>query len=127
MTLRTDIVTALRSVPALAGTGASSRVFEGTFLQPDGTLPAWPAARFTGDNTAFESMCGDSDPAEDDVALQVDLVVGTTPADLEALRLLVIAAMQAMAGYTVTRGIDQYVYDAETKTHRRIIQFTIHL
>jgi hypothetical protein len=111
----------------------STRIYEGTFPQPP-AVPVWPAARFTFvGNTPYAALCGDSDIEADDVRVQIDLVVAETAgtAALHTLRAAVIAAMSAMvlqSGETPlpsTRDTDLYEFDAETKTHRFILDFLL--
>jgi hypothetical protein len=109
-----------------------TRIYEGTFPQPAGVPPAYPAARYTFvGNTPYAALCGDSDIDADDVRVQIDLVVQTSQADLHTLRRAVIAAMSAMvvqvgeSPLPSTRETDLYEYDAETKTHRFIIDFLL--
>ena len=122
-----------RSVARTLATVAtlSTRIYEGTFPQPP-AVPVWPAARFTfAGNTPYPALCGDSDIDADDVRVQIDLVVQTSQADLHALRRAVIAAMANMvlqSGETPlpsTRDTDLYEFDAETKTHRQILDFIL--
>lgn len=109
-----------------------ARIYEGTFPQPP-AAPVWPAARFTfAGNTPYPALCGDSDIDADDVRVQIDLVVQTSQADLHTLRAAVIAAMSTMvvqpgeSSLPSTRDTDLYEFDAETKTHRQIIDFLLY-
>jgi hypothetical protein len=124
-----------RSVARTLATVAtlSGRIYEGTFPQPP-AVPVWPAARFTFvGNTPYAALCGDSDIDADDVRVQIDLVVDAAggTAALHTLRRAVIAAMSAMVVQSgesplpSTRDTDLYEYDAETKTHRFILDFLL--
>lgn len=112
-------------------TTLGARIYEGTFPQPP-AVPIWPAARYTFvGNTPYAALCGDSDIDADDVRVQIDLVVQTSQADLHTLRRAVIAAMSAMvvqpgeSPLPSARETDLYEFDAETKTHRFIIDFVL--
>lgn len=122
-----------RSVARTLATVAtlSGRIYEGVFPQPP-AVPVWPAARYTFvGNTPYAALCGDSDIDADDVRVQIDIVVQTSQADLHTLRRAVIAAMSAMVVQSgesplpSTRDTDLYEYDAETKTHRFILDFLL--
>lgn len=111
-----------------------TRIYEGTFPQPPAT-PVWPAARFTFvGNTPYAALCGDSDIDADDVRVQVDICVADAAgtAALHALRRAVVVAMENMviqSGETPlpsTRDTDLYDFDAETKTHRFILDFVLY-
>lgn len=125
-----------RSVARTLATVATlaTHIYEGTFPQPP-AVPVWPAARFTFvGNTPYPALCGDADIEADDVRVQIDLVVAEAAgtAALHTLRAAVIAAMSAMvlqSGETPlpsTRDTDLYEFDAETKTHRFILDFLLY-
>ncbi len=125
-----------RSVARTLATVATlgSRIYEGTFPQPAGVPPSYPAARFTFvGNTPYPALCGDSDIDADDVRVQIDICVADAAgtAALHTLRRAVIAAMANMvlqSGETPlpsTRDTDLYEFDAETKTHRQILDFLL--
>lgn len=113
-------------------TTLGTRIYEGTFPQPP-AAPSWPAARFQfAGNTPYAALCGDSDIDADDVRVQVDIVVQTSQADLHTLRRAVILAMSNMVVQSgesplpSTRDTDLYEFDAETKTHRQILDFLLY-
>lgn len=117
MALEQQLFTALRSL-------VSNRVYPTIFQQPDGTLPAWPALRYTiTASVPIEDLCGDGDDQTADVSVQID-VVDKTYAAVSTLRLSVMAAMRGLP--TPARmSFSSREYDSETLTHRAILIYDV--
>jgi Protein of unknown function (DUF3168) len=100
----------------------STRVYPVTFPQsPD--IPVWPAIRYTPIGGVVEhTSCGDADSP--DVEIQIDVV----SANFSALITLVELVKTAFNTFSVPAVLENYPifdYDAETKTHRAILLYTI--
>ncbi len=117
MSVETDLFTTLRSL-------VSDRVYPQTFEQPSGTLPLWPAIRYTVTNTVpVEDLCGDGDDETADIYVQID-AVDETYSKMRSLRLEIMESMRSFPTPARLSGsLD--VYDVETKTHRAILSYTI--
>lgn len=119
MTVETEIVTALRTVPALA-----LAVHQDVFPQPPAT-PKWPAVRFVKvSGTAYPDVCGDGGEDTDDVRFQIDVVSGKSADERNELMRQVRAALSA--AWFLSQGSASNEYDAETKTYRGTIDVVSH-
>lgn len=101
-----------------------SRVFPNTFPQ-EINFSSWPAIRYTvisSDNAP--TVCGTDGIATDDVLVQLDLVAKTYSA-LMALRDAAITSLMTLTPPPVRAGM-QETFDAETKTHRAILEVTFY-
>jgi hypothetical protein len=99
----------------------SSRAFPVTF--PQEPLPTWPAIRYTPTGGAVQqTSCGDADAP--DLSIQID-AVATKFADVVALSGQIKTAMKAFSVPAVLENSPIFDYDAETKTHRAILSYTI--
>lgn len=100
----------------------SNRVYPNTFPQPP-ELPVWPAIRYSvisSDNE--ESICGTDDVSTDDTQVQLD-IVARTHGGATTLRDQVIQNMQCLDPPAVRMSGGFQSYDAETKTHRVVLDF----
>jgi Protein of unknown function (DUF3168) len=98
----------------------SNRVYPGTFPETVPAFANWPAIRstlVTSNNAA--TVCGTNSVATDDTHMQLDIVAAKY-SDMLSLRDAVIAALMNLNPPCVRDGL-QEVYDAETKTHRAIL------
>jgi hypothetical protein len=103
----------------------SGRVYPNTFRQPDGGMPVWPAIRYQIINSVPAADIEGTVGVElDDGTVQVDVVARTYGA-MAVLRDQVIAAMQNTDPPCI-RGPIRETDDAETKTHRCILEFTFY-
>ncbi len=109
--------------PALSAL-VGGRVHAATFPQ-EPLAPSWPAIRFTVvSDTPFPDQCGSEDEPTDDVRVQLD-VVALTYDVMKTLKSSVIAAMASVTpGCERTGGFE--TFDAETKTHRAMIEYVFH-
>jgi hypothetical protein len=107
---------------ALLAPLVSNRCYPLTFVQPNGSLPVWPAIRYTpagGDPT--QDICGSGDADGDTVRMQLDLVAATN-ADLSALLTSVRTALRDATVFDATlQGSPEETWDPDTKTHRAIL------
>lgn len=118
MSLETELFAVLKGL-------VSNRVYPLTFVQPSGSLPVWPAIRYTLVSVVpEEDLCGDGDDETATARVQLD-VVDKTYAGARALRLSVMSAMRAFI-YPARLAASADTYDDETKTHRVILDYTIH-
>ncbi|WP_287740058.1 DUF3168 domain-containing protein [Diaphorobacter sp.] len=104
------------------------RCYARTFLQPDGALPPWPAARFVfASLTTAPSICGDGGDDAADYRVQIDLAdaYGKGEAAFLALRAQLLAAMQALGATFVLDG-QRDEFDAETKTLRCSLDYLVY-
>lgn len=101
----------------------SDRCYPTTFEQPpDGRLPTWPAIRYTVISSDSVVDIDGTDSAEtDDTLVQIDLVAKTHGA-VVTLRDQVINAMMGLDPPAVRQNSIQ-LYDAETKTHRIVLDY----
>lgn len=117
MSLENDLVTALKSL-------VGNRMSPNTFPQPP-ALPTWPAIRYTFiDTVPVLDICGDGDDATATPRIQID-VVAETYTQARTIRLQVMAAMRTFVPPAILE-LSSGEYDAETKTHREILDYTIH-
>lgn len=117
MSLETDIFDALKTL-------VGNRVAPVVFPQPP-AVPTWPAIRFTiVDSVPTTDLCGDGDDETATPRVQLD-VVARTFAAARALRLQVMAAMRGFSPPAILESSTQ-AYDADTKTYREILDYTIH-
>lgn len=103
------------------------RCYPNRFPQPlDNTAPLWPAIRYTiSSSEPAPSLCGTNDASSDDVTVRIE-AVATTYAGMQSLRDLIIAAIQDTDPPS-TRGPAGFeTDDAETKTHRALLEYTFH-
>ena len=99
----------------------SGRVFPVTF--PQEPLPTWPAIRYTptGGEMA-QTSCGDAD--DPNISMQID-VVDVKFSEVVSLSESVKTAMKAFSVPAALENSPVFDYDAETKTHRVILSYTI--
>lgn len=98
-----------------------NRVFPVTY--PQEPLPTWPAIRYTPTGGALQqTSCGDA--MDGDVSVQID-VVALKFVDLVPLVAQVRTSLDAFSVPCVLDSEPGFEYDAETKTHRAILQYTI--
>lgn len=94
---------------------------------PQEPLPTWPAIRYTpvGGSTNPD-VCGSGDGAEDDVAVQIDVVASTylTARDLQQQVRAALMAWPLVPA--VADGAPLFDFDPETRTHRAIQTFTLY-
>jgi hypothetical protein len=118
MMISAVVFTALRGLVA-------DRVYPATFIQPDGSLPSWPAIRYaTVDAVADVTICGNDLGETDDEHVQIDIAAKSFGAMI-ALRDQVYAALQNVEP-PATRERSQWTVDTRTKTYRAIIEYTFH-
>lgn len=117
MTVEADLFTALKGL-------VGNRCYPNAFpLTPP--APVWPAIRYTFvAETPAIALCGDSGEADADARVQLDLAA-TTYAGVRTLRASVLAALAAFDPPAVLQGSFGQ-YDAETKTHREVLDYVIH-
>lgn len=112
------IFTALRSL-------VNDRCYPSKFEQPDGTLPPWPAIRYTVVNANnVPTICGTDDVDTDDTTVQID-VVAKTHGGMVTVRDQVITAMQATYPPCIRDSVFE-TWDTETKTHRCVLTYTFY-
>ena len=116
MTLEADLFTALKTL-------VGNRVAPVVFPQPP-AVPTWPAIRVTIDLSPLIDICGDGDDATANTRVQLD-VVAKDYEQARSLRLNVKAQMEAFAP-PATLEFSSSEYDAETKTYREILQYSVH-
>ena len=93
---------------------------------PQEPLPTWPAIRYTPvGGTTYPDACGSGDGAEDDVAVQIDVVASTYLAARD-LHQQVRAALMTFSPPAVADGAPLFDFDPETRTHRAIQTFTLY-
>lgn len=114
MSLKADLYTLLAPL-------VGNRCYPLTFVQPNGSLPVWPAIRYTvvgGDPT--QDICGSGDADGDTTRVQIDLVAATN-AELSTLLASVRTALRDATVFAATlAGSPEEVWDIDTKTHRAI-------
>lgn len=117
MTVEADLYAELAPLVA-------NRVYPNTFpLSPPN--PAWPSIRYSfASEVPAIALCGNSDDASADTRVQLDLVAATYSA-ARGLRQSVMAAMETFDPPAVLQSSFGQ-YDAETKTHREILDYLIH-
>lgn len=117
MTVETDLYTALKSL-------VGNRMSPDTFPQPP-AVPTWPAIRYTiVDAVPVIDLCTDGDSVTDQIRVQLDLVAETKTAAIN-LREAVRTAMHSFSP-PARLELRSGEYDAETKTFREILQYSIH-
>lgn len=100
----------------------STRVYPVTFPQAP-AVPVWPAIRYTPTGGQVQNTsCGDADSP--DISIQID-VVATTFAAVITLTESVKTAFNTFSVPAVLDNYPIFEYDAETKTHRAILQYTL--
>jgi hypothetical protein len=99
-----------------------NRVTANTFAQV--VTPIWPAIRYTFSNTPLVDSLGDGDDETSERSVQLD-VVAVNDSQARALRLSVMAAMRTFDPPAILDN-DFSTFDDETKTHRKILQYTFH-
>jgi hypothetical protein len=100
----------------------ANRAFPVTF--PQQPLPTWPAIRYTPTGgTVQQTSCGDAD--EPDLSIQIDAVDVKFVDGLLPLVEQIKTAMKAFSVPAVLENSPIFDYDAETKTHRAILSYTI--
>lgn len=115
MSVQTVVFQSLRALVA-------DRVYPSAFPQGN-PQPAWPAIRYTVvSSDAAAGLCGTGGEEGDDVRVQID-VVALTYASMRALKTLTIAALEGTDPpcHRAPGGFE--TFDAETKTHRAVIDF----
>jgi hypothetical protein len=102
------------------------RCYPNTFIQPDGSLPTWPAIRYTVISTdPTPDIEGTADTLLDDVRVQIDFVAKTYGGAL-TLSHQAIAAINAISPPALREPGGFQTYDAETKTHRVAHEFVFY-
>jgi len=103
------------------------RAYPNQFPQPAGNAaPVWPAIRYTITSaTPAASLCGTNDGSSDDVTVRID-VVAATYAGMRSLVTSVIAAIDNTDPPSTRQPGGFETYDAETKTHRALLEYTFH-
>jgi hypothetical protein len=111
---------------AKLGPLVENRCFPDTFVQPNGSLPEWPAIRFTVITGRVDTdILGDGDENTDTPLVQLDIVTETAKARSE-LRQEVRAAMATLNPPATLEGSPDQSYDSETKTYRCRADYSIH-
>jgi hypothetical protein len=105
------------------------RVYPNTFEQPNTEpprLPTWPAVRyqFISSDPAAD-ICGTAGEELDDVRVQIDVVAKTFGA-MKTLKEQVITAMMVVAPPAQRQPGGIETYDAETKTHRAVLEYVFY-
>lgn len=116
MSNETDLETLLKPL-------VGNRVSEDTFPQPP-AVPTWPAIRYSFSTTNVVDLCGDGADDTAERHVQIDVVAGDRAA-VRALRLAVRAAMKNYSPPAICDN-DFPLFDAETKTFRRVLLYTLH-
>jgi hypothetical protein len=101
----------------------NGRMFPGTFPETVPEFSNWPAIRSTlvsSDNAA--TICGTDTVATDDTRIQLD-IVDATYSGMLSLRNAVITTLMTLEPPCMRMGL-QEVYDADSKTHRAILDVT---
>lgn len=118
MSLEDDLFTALRSL-------VGNRVGPVIFPQPP-AIPEWPAIQYTiVDSVPSIDACGDGGDATATPRVQLDVRARTDQA-ARALRLSVMTAMASFSPPAVLQLSLDGGYEDKTKTHRQILDYTIH-
>lgn len=106
----------------LLGSLVGGRVHASVFPQED-SAPTWPAIRFTVvTEDPFPDQCGSEDTDTDDVRVQLDIVATNYDA-MRSLKAAVIAAMAASSTPAERQGGGFDTWDAETRTHRAVVDY----
>ena len=113
MTIATDLFSALKSL-------VGNRMSPNTFPQPP-AVPTWPAIRYSLRGNPIQDLCGEGDDDTADMYCQLD-VVATTYAAMDALRLQVKSTLESFSPPARLEGWS-VEYDAETQTHRAIMDY----
>lgn len=102
----------------------ADRVYPGTFPQPP-KRPVWPACRYAlVGGRAYVDQCGQDGGDTDDDSYQID-VVALSFDEMRVLVRQVRLALQAVDPPCVVDGT-RYLFEAETETHRTIIDCTFY-
>lgn len=124
MTIETDIVDALKTVPDFALPGGRFSIYPDAFPQAPKS-PVWPAVRYTiVGGSLDEDLCGAGDEETDDVRVQVD-VVAVDSSERSRIMRAVRAAMK-LVPYSVLQAPPVNSRDEETKTFRAMADWMIH-
>lgn len=116
MSLQTLLFSALKSL-------VNNRVYPTKF--PEVPVRTWPAIRYTViDRVHSNTIDGSGDDNTAESRIQLDLV-DNSYADVQELRLAVIAVMDDFFPPVLIDG-DQDTYDAETKTDRVILDYVFY-
>ena len=103
---------------------AGGRIYANTFPQ-EAERPTWPAIRFTVvSEEPYADQCGSETTATDDVRVQLDLVAESYDG-VQSLKASVIAAMAAGSPPALREAGGFEAFDAETKTHRVVLDYTL--
>lgn len=102
------------------------RVYANTFPQQN-IAPTWPSIRFTVvGGEVFPDLCGSEVSETDDVRVQLD-VVALEYDQMRTLVQQVISAMGMITDPPARRSLPTTeTFDAGTKTHRAIIEYSFH-
>lgn len=116
MTIEVDLFAALKSL-------VGNRMSPNAFPQPL-DKPTWPAIRYTITTTPIVDIGGDGDDSTSEVRAQLDLVAER----FDTVRTLRLSVMALMRSFTPPATLEQdlLTFDAETKTHRVILQYLFH-
>jgi hypothetical protein len=112
------VFTALRPLVA-------DRVYPSTFLQPDGSLPVWPAICSTIYNVEPDvTICDDDAATTATPHAQIEVAAKSYGAMI-ALRNQIFAAL---ANVDPPARCENYfdTYDTRSKTHRAVLDYTFH-
>lgn len=120
MSVEGDVITAIQA-------RFSGHAYLNEFPQPP-RAPTWPAARVTVASVAPDvAICGDGGEDTADTRIQIDIVV-TEAAGYSALKTLQALVMSDMRSFDPPAVWDgaQFFPDAETKTHRCVLDYVIY-
>lgn len=111
------------TLKAALGSLVENRVWPNRF--PQEATPTWPAIRYTVVSREPDQIIEGTDDGEtDDIRVQLDIVTKAY-ADTQTLRGQVVAALQAVTPPCV-RLAEFEDFDAETKTHRAMLDVQFH-
>lgn len=124
MTIETDIVDALKTVPDFALSGGRFSIYPDAFPQ-EPKSPVWPAVRYTIiGGTIDEDLCGAGDEETDDIRVQID-VVATDSSERSRIMRAVRTAM-TLVSCAVLQAPPVNSRDEETKTFRAMADWMIY-
>lgn len=117
-----------RQIVSALGPLVVSRVYARTFLQPDGSLPEWPAIRMSvisGDDQA--TVCGNGGDEATDYRIQIDVVDDRKKGEASFLSLVrqVKVALAAIDSTFVLAG-QQDGFDEVTRTNRCSLDYMVY-
>lgn len=96
------------------------------FPQAPDAPPVWPAIRYTPvGGTVHPDACGGGDGSTDDARVQIDAVAETYLGARDLMQ-QIRTALMTFDPPAVPEGPALFEYDAETRTHRAIQDFTLY-